>query len=96
MRVVYLSASGELGGAEISLLDILTSIRRAEPDWLLQLIVAQEGPLASKARALGIPAVVVPFPPALARLVCGQLAGERLHRAVALGAGRSSARPAAH
>lgn len=68
MRVVYLSASGELGGAEISLLDILTSIRRAEPDWYLQLIVAQEGPLASKARAAGIPAVVVPFPTALARL----------------------------
>ena len=38
MRVMYLSASGQLGGAEASLLDILASIREAQPSWPLQLL----------------------------------------------------------
>ena len=37
MRVMYLNVSGEIGGAERSLLDILSSIRQAEPSWELRL-----------------------------------------------------------
>jgi glycosyltransferase involved in cell wall biosynthesis len=68
MRIVYLNPSAQLGGAEVSLLDILTSLRDAEPDWSLNLIVADNGPLVLKARGLGITTIVVPFPPMLARL----------------------------
>jgi glycosyltransferase involved in cell wall biosynthesis len=65
MKIVYLSACGQLGGAEKSLLDILASMRAAKPDWELRLIVAEDGPLVSQSEALGVPAIVVPFPPAL-------------------------------
>ena len=68
MRVAYLNPSGQLGGAEISLLDFLASLRAAEPDWSLHLMAGEEGPLIAKARAAGIQATVVPFPLPLARL----------------------------
>src|ERR1044072_4713359 len=68
MRIVYLNPSGHLGGAEISLLEILASLRAVRPDWHLNLITAEDGPLKLRAQALGIETVVVPFPPALARL----------------------------
>ena len=68
MRIVYLSPSGQLGGAEISLLDMLASLRLAEPDWSLHLVVSEEGPLVSRAEALGVETSVLPFPASLARL----------------------------
>jgi glycosyltransferase involved in cell wall biosynthesis len=68
MRIVYLSPFGQLGGAEISLLDMLASLRLAEPDWLLRLIVSEDGPLVSRAEALGVETSVLPFPASLARL----------------------------
>ncbi len=68
MKIVYLNPSGQLGGAEISLLEILASLRAVRPDWHLHLVVAEDGPLVSRAQALGISTIVIPFPPALARL----------------------------
>jgi len=68
MKVAYLNPSGQIGGAEACLLDILASVRAAEPEWPLRLIVASEGPLVRRATTLGVPTTVVPFPPALARL----------------------------
>lgn len=68
MRVVYLNPSGQLGGAEAALLEIMASVREAEPKWSVDLIVAAEGLLASRARRLGVRTIVLPFPAALARL----------------------------
>jgi len=68
MRVVYLNPSGQLGGADRILLDALASLREAEPTWDLQLVTSAEGPLVSRASALGVGTTVVAFPPALARL----------------------------
>lgn len=68
MRIVYLSPCGQLGGAEISLLEMLASLRAAEPDWSLRLVVCEDGPLVSRAEALGVETVVAPFPASLARL----------------------------
>ncbi len=68
MRVVYLNPSGRMGGAEVALLDMMASIRQAEPDWKLHLIVSAEGLVAEKARALGVSTRVLPFPVSLARL----------------------------
>jgi glycosyltransferase involved in cell wall biosynthesis len=68
VRVVYLNPSGQMGGAEASLLDLLASLRAAKPDWSLHLIAASEGPLISKAKAIGVAADVVPFPAELANL----------------------------
>ena len=83
MKVVYLNPSGQLGGAEVSLLDILASMRAAEPDWQLRLIVGEDGPLVHRAIALGVPATVIPYPPSLAMLGdagAGGPAGHHLSR----------------
>ncbi|HEY7769709.1 glycosyltransferase family 4 protein [Longimicrobium sp.] len=68
MRVAYLSASGALGGAERVLLDVLASVRAAEPSWPLTLVSGEDGPLLERVRALGVEAHVLPFPRGLAAL----------------------------
>ncbi|MBA3242728.1 MAG: glycosyltransferase family 4 protein, partial [Acidobacteria bacterium] len=68
MKIVFLSSTGQLGGAENVLLDALASLREARPAWTLHLIVASEGPLVGRALSLGVGAEVLAFPPALARL----------------------------
>jgi glycosyltransferase involved in cell wall biosynthesis len=67
VRIVFLSPSGELGGAETALVDMLAAIREARPDWTLAMIAASSGPLVAKAAAYA-EAAVLPFPSALARL----------------------------
>jgi glycosyltransferase involved in cell wall biosynthesis len=47
---------------------MMASIREAEPDWKLHLIVAEDGVVAERARALGVSTSVLPFPASLARL----------------------------
>jgi glycosyltransferase involved in cell wall biosynthesis len=68
MKIVYLSPSGQFGGAETSLLDILASMRAARPDWSLHLLVSDEGPLVQRATALGVETRVIPFPRSLSTL----------------------------
>ena len=68
MRIVYLSTSGALGGAERSLLDVLGSVREACPRWHLHLLSPEDGPLVEEARSLALETQVAPFPPALAGL----------------------------
>jgi glycosyltransferase involved in cell wall biosynthesis len=65
---MYLSAEAGLGGAERSLLDILASMRRAQPSWPLHLVAAADGPLVREAAQLDVSTVVLPFSPALSRL----------------------------
>jgi glycosyltransferase involved in cell wall biosynthesis len=87
MRIVYLNPSGQLGGAEASLLNVLASLRVAEPDWSLRLIVVENGPLVARANALGVPTTVLPFPSALARLgetTVADHGGNRVSRPVLL------------
>jgi glycosyltransferase involved in cell wall biosynthesis len=67
VKIVFLSPSGELGGAETALLDILAALRDARPDWTLTMLAASRGPLVTKAAAYADTAAV-PFPAALARL----------------------------
>jgi glycosyltransferase involved in cell wall biosynthesis len=68
MKVLYLNASGQIGGAENSLLDVIASIHAAQPAWSLHLLTSEDGPLVVKARALGVQVKVLPFPAALTRL----------------------------
>ena len=67
MRIVFLSPSGELGGAETALVDILAAIRAARPGWTLLLIAGSDGPLIGKSSGYA-EAIALPFPNALARL----------------------------
>ena len=67
MTIVFLNPSGELGGAETALLDIVAALRQARPSWTLAVVAAADGPLLARARGLAT-AVAEPFPKALARL----------------------------
>jgi glycosyltransferase involved in cell wall biosynthesis len=66
--VVYLSASGMLGGAERVLLDMVQAIgEQADPPRQL-VIVAAGGPLVESLREAGVETEVMPWPAAVARL----------------------------
>ena len=68
MHVLHLSATGTLGGAERSLLDILASTREAHPAWSLSVIAGSAGALAAAAAAHGVRVTVLPYGAALGRL----------------------------
>src|SRR5687768_11807585 len=68
MHVLHLSATGALGGAERSLLDVLASVRQANPDWRFSVVTGADGGLVAAAKALGAGAKVLPYRDALARL----------------------------
>jgi glycosyltransferase involved in cell wall biosynthesis len=68
MKVVHLASAGELGGAELVVLDILAGLREAKPGWTLELIVPAPGPLQDRASQLGVTVRVLEWGPALERL----------------------------
>ena len=68
MSIVFLSPTGQTGGAEAALHDLLAGLRESHPSWSLRLIVASDGPLVARVTALGVPVQVLPFPPSVARL----------------------------
>jgi glycosyltransferase involved in cell wall biosynthesis len=68
MRIVYLNPCAQMGGAETSLIELLASIRAAQPKWELTVVLGEAGPLVRKAEALGVDVKVAPLPPALARI----------------------------
>ena len=68
MKLVFLNPSAQMGGAEAALYELLAALRGAHPAWSLGLVVAGEGPLVERVKALGLPVTVVPFPASLARL----------------------------
>jgi glycosyltransferase involved in cell wall biosynthesis len=86
VHILHLSATGALGGAERSLLDILASVRQANPDWRLSVVTGADGGLVAAAEALGAGAKVLPYGDALARL--GEAGTSRARFGAAALAGR--------
>lgn len=68
MRVAFLSVSAEMGGSEVSLLELVRGLRRLVPGWRLDLVVPREGALAAAARHSGAAVHILPLPSRLARL----------------------------
>jgi len=68
VSIVFLSPTGQTGGAEAALHDLLAGLRESYPTWSLRLIVASDGPLVERVEALGVPVDVLPFPASVARL----------------------------
>lgn len=68
MKILYLNPSGELGGAERSLLFLMASLRAAKPDWEMQLVAGSGGPLIRRAEEIGVQASAIDFPRSLSRL----------------------------
>lgn len=94
MHVLHLSATGAIGGAERSLLDILASVRQSTPDWRLSVVTGADGNLVAEARALGADVTVIPYGVALARLGEAGSSDARLGAAALAGRLAWSARPA--
>lgn len=68
MHILHLSATGALGGAERSMLDIVASVREANPDWRFSVVTGADGAVIAAAKALGAGARALPYGDALARL----------------------------
>ena len=68
MKILYLNPSGELGGAERSLLFLMASLSAAKPDWQMQLVAGSGGPLIRHAAEIGVQASAIDFPRSLSRL----------------------------
>lgn len=67
MKILYLNPAAQFGGAERSLLDVMTQVRALRPDWELSLMAGEEGPLLEAAREIGVAARAIEYPSALAR-----------------------------
>ncbi len=67
-RICFVSTLGELGGAEVCLLDTIEVLKRRHPEWQAALIVPSDGSLALRARELDIQVEVVLYPASLARI----------------------------
>lgn len=57
-----------MGGAETCLIDALSVLGQARPDWVLTVVLGEDGPLAVRARENGAEVHLLPFPTDLARL----------------------------
>jgi glycosyltransferase involved in cell wall biosynthesis len=68
VSIVFLSSTGQMGGAEAALVEALAGLRESQPSWPLSLIVASDGPLVARVQALGVSVQVLSFPPSLMRL----------------------------
>src|SRR5216117_1928890 len=87
MRIVFLNPTAQIGGAERSLLDMMSSLRQAQPSWQLHLVSGDNGPLLDACADLSIPAFAVPLPSQLACLGdagAGGPAGQEISKAVLL------------
>ena len=67
-RLVCLTTSAALGGAETSVLTLLQALLALEPGWAVTVIAPADGPLLERCRAAGITTVVLRYPHALAAL----------------------------
>jgi glycosyltransferase involved in cell wall biosynthesis len=88
MKILFLNPGAHLGGAERSLLDLMSSLTSAGDGLSACLIAGADGPLVARARAVCSEVAVVPLPSALARLGdagAGGPAGNQSSRAALVG-----------
>lgn len=66
MRVLFLTPSAGLGGAERALIEAIRGLRCVVPEWPLGLVAPDDGPLTGQAAVLGVETLVLPLPPRFA------------------------------
>lgn len=66
MRIVHLVSSGQLGGTEASVIEMMTSVARAEPGWRLRVITPEHGAFERRLLQQGQSVEVLEFPPRFA------------------------------
>ena len=101
MRIAFLSVSAEMGGSEVSLLELVRGLRRLAPRVEPTVVVPREGPLAARIIDAGGAVRVLPMPAALASFgewslrgasAIARGSGALLHAAGALGPYRRALR----
>src|SRR5262245_7606197 len=88
MRIVFLNPTGQIGGAERSLLDFMKSLRDAQAAWHLHLVTGEDGPLVAAAEKIPVTSRALPLPAELASLGdagAGGPAGQELFKAIVVG-----------
>ncbi|MBV8572709.1 MAG: glycosyltransferase, partial [Acidobacteriaceae bacterium] len=65
MKVLYLNPSGQLGGAETSLLTLVEGRRRERREFRPIVVTTEEGPFTRRCAELEIPHLILPLPMAL-------------------------------
>jgi glycosyltransferase involved in cell wall biosynthesis len=79
MKILYLSGSGQLGGAESSLLNLLTGVQQECAEIEPVVVAPEEGTFTRACRELGVPCSILPMPCQLERFGDSQIgAGELL------------------
>jgi len=78
VRILFVNPAAELGGAERCLLDLVASLRVAQPTWDLHVLAFGDGPFLGRVRELGADASALEFPDQLAQLGESQWDGDRL------------------
>jgi glycosyltransferase involved in cell wall biosynthesis len=68
VKIVFLNPSGELGGAETALLEMVAAVREARPAWTMEVVASADGPFLARASALGCRSFPLTFPKSLAGL----------------------------
>ena len=67
LTIAYLASSGEAGGAERVILEMVSVLKATEPAWSLHVVTVAPGPLSARAAELGATVWVRPLPRAIAR-----------------------------
>lgn len=68
MKVVYLSPSGQMGGAETSLLTLLGGLLQQNPEFRPYVIAPEAGPFIGRCGELGIPYEILSMPARMERV----------------------------
>jgi len=68
MTLAFLSVSSEMGGSEVSLLELVRGLRRFVPHWRLHVVAPREGPLPRAIEQAGGRAHILPLPERLSRV----------------------------
>jgi glycosyltransferase involved in cell wall biosynthesis len=68
VNITILQTEGEIGGAEMCLLDVVSSLRTNRPDWRVKVLLGADGPLRSELEAADAACEVLPMHAKLARL----------------------------
>jgi len=82
VKIVYLSPSAGLGGAERCLLDMMAAVRNSNPRAKLHLLTSTDGPLVERANLLQADVRVLPMPPELAEMGDSILRGPSRRQAI--------------
>jgi glycosyltransferase involved in cell wall biosynthesis len=68
LRILFLNPVGSLGGAERSLIEVLSILSEDRPEWVIGLITGRDGPLVNEAKSLGVKVEILSMPTGIEKI----------------------------